>query len=247
MGTLETDKTSTDHFRKTGISAALFMLFFLFTDWISPPSSSPATIGIILNRVTFKLVVCVIALLLSISAFVSRLYWLQPTLMLALVPLPMIAHISNMFSLGFFICAALLLDGLGFFKKHKRLKVAICTCYYCLCQIGIGLHSDAESITIILSLLASLGICAFLCSFLSEVSRKPATKPVLSLASLGITKTEGEYLRALMEGASIKEIAANIGVRESTVRNTLARVYKKFEVHDKAMLLAKCEKYTIVD
>ena len=247
VDTLETNGTLTDHFKRTGISAALFMLVFLLTDWVSPLSSSSESIGIILNHASFKLVICGLAVLLSVSAFVSSLYWLQPTLLLVLVPLPMIAHISNMFSLGFFICGTLLLDGLGFFKKHKKLRVTICTCYYCLCQIGIGLRSEAETITIILSLIASLGICAFLYAFLLAMARKPVVKPVLSLESLGISKTEGEYLRALMEGASVKEIAANVGVRESTVRNTLARVYRKFEVHDKAMLLAKCEKYTIVD
>ncbi|MDH7484475.1 MAG: LuxR C-terminal-related transcriptional regulator, partial [Spirochaetales bacterium] len=72
-------------------------------------------------------------------------------------------------------------------------------------------------------------------------------RAVLSLSEFHLAKTELLYLKALLQRLSVKEIAALYGVSDSTVRNTLARVYRKFEVPDMAALLAKLSEFDIID
>lgn len=246
-GRVETDAFVATRFRKTGLATALFLGACVVAGWVSSPEDEAEAATLLLHHPVFRIVVCFFSLLLLVSAARKSLYWLQPVILLLLVPIPMFAHISSMFSLCFFICAVLLLDTLAFFSKRPILRLSLLVCYYCLCEIVIGILFDAEWVVVALSILAAIAVVVFLSTFMDDLSIQKAIKPSLSLAQLGVSKTEGEYLRALMHGMSIKEIAAESGVTESTVRNTLARVYRKFEVHDKAMLLAKCEKYTIVD
>ena len=55
-------------------------------------------------------------------------------------------------------------------------------------------------------------------------------RPHVSLSSQGLTRVEAGYVVSILQGHSVKETAHKAGVTESTVRNTLARVYKKLGV-----------------
>jgi DNA-binding NarL/FixJ family response regulator len=48
-----------------------------------------------------------------------------------------------------------------------------------------------------------------------------------------------EIIRHLVQGETVKDIAAALYLSPSTVRNHLTAIYKKFGVHSQAGLLAK--------
>ena len=248
MNIRETDTTSETSFTRTGFLAALLTLSFLTPCWAQSTRSSAFLTATLLNRSSFRISVCLVAMLLSISAFIRSLYWLQPIILFALIPAPMVlADTANILSFYFFVCGTSLSNLLYSHGKHEKRKIAIWVSYYCLCQVVVGIYQRVPPVNMIITVGASAGITLFLYNLFSETRQAVPHKPELSLSKLGLSKTESEYLLALIQGASIKEIAVDSGVKESTVRNTLARVYRKFDVHDKAMLLAKCEKYTLVD
>ncbi|MDX9957608.1 MAG: helix-turn-helix transcriptional regulator [Spirochaetia bacterium] len=62
-------------------------------------------------------------------------------------------------------------------------------------------------------------------------------RPVIVLSEHGLTRMQTAYVMSLLRGASIKEIACEAGVSDSTVRNTLAKVYKKLGVHNMVGLM----------
>jgi DNA-binding CsgD family transcriptional regulator len=62
-------------------------------------------------------------------------------------------------------------------------------------------------------------------------------RPVIVLSEHGLTRMQTAYVMSLLGGASIKEIACEAGVSDSTVRNTLAKVYKKLGVHNMVGLM----------
>jgi DNA-binding NarL/FixJ family response regulator len=61
----------------------------------------------------------------------------------------------------------------------------------------------------------------------------PASRPLgLSLDAATLSERERAFAEALLAGRSVKEMAYESGISESTVRNTLARAYKKLSVAD---------------
>ncbi|MCE5256646.1 MAG: helix-turn-helix transcriptional regulator [Spirochaetaceae bacterium] len=248
MTFVEMEGDNSTPFKKTGLVAALFLGFVLILAGATSLEDKNTNSTLKVEPLVPTIVGCACSLLFLLSTLKPRLYWLQPILMMALVPVPMFFNISSMFSLCCFLSAMILLDALAFFRNRAVFKVVILVCYYCVCEIIIGLISNSNPGRLILSIVSVITMVTSLYGFMKETRPliyQKASKPSLSLKKLGVTKTEGEYLRALMKGVSIKEIAIDSGVKESTVRNTLARVYRKFDVHDKAMLLAKCEKFAI--
>lgn len=248
MASTGTDDRPTSLFRKTGMMFAslsgLYLMIFSISI-IFKLSSSPETY-VSMGTLAMLMASCILFL---ISALWKKLHWIQPLIFLALTPLPMVRHSSSMFSLGTFLIALLLLIRLGFMNKNRSSKMAIVIAYFYLCEILAGLWSSASIQEILLPILFTSIALVFLHLVYADrlIVYLKEPKPILSLVSLGISPAESEYLRSLLTGNSIKEIAIDAGVKESTVRNTLARVYKKFGVADKSSLLAKCEKFTILD
>jgi DNA-binding CsgD family transcriptional regulator len=74
--------------------------------------------------------------------------------------------------------------------------------------------------------------------------REPKAR--LSLGALGLSESEQLNILCAIGGKSVKETAAEFGVSESTVRNTLARAYKKLKVTGKTGLATLAEKYDII-
>jgi DNA-binding CsgD family transcriptional regulator len=62
------------------------------------------------------------------------------------------------------------------------------------------------------------------------------------LRTAGLSETELRYAAAALEGLSYARIAAEAGVAESTVRNTLAKAYKKCGVGDLKGLILYCNR-----
>jgi len=187
--------------------------------------------------------------LFVLSTLKESLRWLQPAILLVMTPLPMLRHGSSMFSLGSFIAAEVLLYRLGFFEHKKFAKFLVSIAYFYSCEILIGISSGARIMEVVAPIAYMTAFLVFLMIVYGSnwIIYLNTPKPILSLSALEVTKKEAEYLKALLAGRSIKEIAIDGGVKESTVRNTLARVYKKFDVQDKSTLMAKCENYSILD
>lgn len=235
-------------FRKTGILFAfldsilllLFLVVRIFNEDISSSidARSPIVIALGAGMILFL-----------VSALNDSLAWIQPLLLLLSTPLPMIYHASSMFSLGSFIAAEILLFRQGFFKKSRLGKFAITILYFFLSELLVGLSQKLSLIDIAMPIFYTIIFLAFLLIVYGDkwIVYLKEPKPTLSLSELRITAKEAEYLRALLDGRSIKEIAIDTGVTESTVRNTLARVYRKFDVQDKATLMAKCGRYALED
>jgi DNA-binding CsgD family transcriptional regulator len=239
---------SSSLFRKTGFMFASLSGLYLMIFSISMVLPHPDNPDTFVPLGTF-LMLAAVCFLFLLSASIKSLNWIQPVLFLAITPLPMVRHSSSMFSLGAFLMAILLLIKLGYLEKHKLSKTIIIIAYFYLCEILAGLWSSASFQEILLPILFTTIALIFLQLAYADrlVVYLKEPKPTLSLLSLKVTRTESEYLRALLKGESIKEIAIDAGVKESTVRNTLARVYRKFGVSDKSSLLAKCENFTILD
>ena len=64
---------------------------------------------------------------------------------------------------------------------------------------------------------------------------------------LNLTCREMDFLRDCLNGATFKEIAYKHHVSESTVRNTFAHIYHKFNVVDRIDLMSKLAAFDIID
>jgi len=239
-------KRSIPLYTKTGLLFSLMFLVYTLLSVLSlklanPKPSMPPSPAIILMGVC--------SVLFLITALFKSLHWCQPVLLLIITPFPMTTDSHSMLSLGFFIAGEILLFQQGFFNRRRVAKYSITISYFYLCEALMGITAGNNLFAIISPILFLTSFLGFLMIVFGErwIVYLKEPKPVLSLASMNLTRMETAYLRSLTQGHSIKEIAIDDGVKESTVRNTLARVYRKFKVPDKAALLAKCENYRIED
>ncbi|MFH2115830.1 MAG: LuxR C-terminal-related transcriptional regulator, partial [Spirochaetota bacterium] len=180
------------------------------------------------------------ALLFYLSSRSPKLYWIQPAVFLAIAPLPFIASHDNFYGIAFFVLAVLLLFKIGFFNSRRIPKVIGLVLYLYLVQLGIAMivgRPFRSALTAVFFVTIFLVILYIL--YQEEIIiylKEP--KPVLDLKEKRLSETEYLYLIDLQSGKSLKEIAFDHDVSESTVRNTLARVYKKLAVKDKSELMA---------
>ncbi len=235
-------------FRKTGrffaLTCTVYLLFYLGIELFRPEEGRQ-----IQSLLPMIVAMALLASLFLFSTLKPRLAWIQPVLLLAMTPLPMIYAETPIFSLGVFIAAEILLYRLGFFERYKLPKFILTILYFFLCQTFRGFRTGESVATILVYLLFLWLFLAFLLIVYGErwilYLREP--RPQLFLSSLGLSEKETLYLKALLEDKSMKEIAIDHNVKESTVRNTLARVYRKFEVTDKSELKAKCARFSLKD
>ena len=234
-------------FRRTGFLLAGLSAIFLFIDATLLSGNNGSS-----DQAPDAIYIIIVGLgipLFSISALVASLHWIQPILLLIITPIFLQARASSMFSLGSFIGAEILLARMSFFETSKLPKYFLTILYFYLSEILIGSSIGMNSLEITAPIIFITAYLFFLILVYGDDWKvyliQP--KPSLSLSALKISPMEAEYLKILLAGSSIKEIAIDGKIKESTVRNTLANVYRKFDVHDKASLMAKCEKYRLLD
>ena len=202
----------------------------------------------VVESITFNVVTqLIVSLLFFISSRSSRLYFIQPLLFLALTPINLLSAHDSFYGLGFFMMAVLLLFKVGFFTRRRTLKLIGLLIYLYGWELYASLRSGWERG---LSLTPVFFVTAFLL-FLYILYREQIIvylkepKPILDLREKGLSGTERAYITALAKGMSPKEIAAEHKVSDSTVRNTLARAYKKLGVKDKSELTALTARHTV--
>jgi DNA-binding CsgD family transcriptional regulator len=235
-------------FRKTGLMFSglctfAFISYFVMSRLVDDPALKPDISD------TMLFVVALFAVLFFTATLFPRFYAAQPILLLLMTPLPMLKHASSMFSLGAFVAAIILFFRIGFFE-HKRIpKLVISISYFYLCEILIGLYFKLSVLDIMVPVLFMTIFLMFLLLVYRDkwIIYMKEPKPTLSLASIQVTKTEAKYLRSALADKSFKEIAIEAGVKESTIRNTMARVYKKMGVWDRSSLMSKCKNLDIIE
>ncbi|HOX14191.1 MAG TPA: helix-turn-helix transcriptional regulator [Spirochaetia bacterium] len=188
-----------------------------------------------------------VALLFYISSRSPKLYIIQPILLLIQAPINFLDSHDSFYGLGFFVMAVLLLFKIGFFERGRIPKVIGLLVYLygweLFAAIRAGRHTG-------LSLTPVFFVTVFLI-FLYILYKEQVIvylkqpKPLLDLQAKGLADTEAAYILALAKGLNVKEIAGKFEVSESTVRNTLARAYKKLGVQDKAELSTFLAEYTL--
>jgi len=249
---MRTEREKSDAlFRNTGFLlggfSALFFFLFLGTSFFDSSRAFDGTLKISPEPLYFA-ITGISAIGFILSAFHPSLHWFQPLILLLVTPLPILSSSSSMYSLGAFIAAEILLFRLGFFKNAKLAKFLITILYFFISEILIGVSNGYAFLQMISPVLFMCLYLGFLLLVYGDrwVVYLRDSPPDISLSSFGLSPMEGEYLKALLSGKSVKEIAAEAKVKESTVRNTLARVCKKFGLQDKAALMAACSGRRII-
>ena len=187
---------------------------------------------------------------LYLSAFWEPAVWFQPLMFLALAPLPLIDNAQSFFGLGFFVMGNLLLFRLGFFERRRLPKLIISIGYLYFWEVWSALKVGRNLVS---AFTPVFFITAFLLMLYFAFSEKLMVylhepKEKLSLREKTLSEAERAYVMALLkDGKNYKEIAFDFEVSESTVRNTLARAYKKLGVSDHAGLASLGNKFEIVD
>jgi DNA-binding CsgD family transcriptional regulator len=190
-----------------------------------------------------------VAILFFLSSRRSELSWIQPVLFLVITPYTISTDTTSFYGLGFFAMALILLYRLGFYNKRRIPKLILSFAYFALSEAAGAVINGQKVVYALAAIFFMVAFIIFaylafeekLAVFLKEPKRE------LSLKEKGLATTERAYTLAFASGRSTKEVAFDFGVSESTVRNTLARSYKKLGVDDKAGLSALAERYRLVD
>lgn len=187
--------------------------------------------------------------LFALSAFFDRLKMIQPAVFILCAPIAIIQEPDSLFGLGYFIIGLLLLERSGFFLKRRLLKIVALGVYLLATEIASVIISKSPIGDAILPTFFIASFCLFLWILYKDkliiVMKEP--KPALSLSEKSLSFAEKSFVRETLSGKSHKEIASEFELKESTVRNTLARAYKKLEVEDRVGLALIGERFDIVD
>ncbi len=184
-----------------------------------------------------------------IISLYENLIWLHPVLLLASTPVPLSINISSMYSFAAFVIAIVELYRMGYFRRSGFFKISIIFTFYIM---SIALVGTALNVFIIEIITANVFVVFFFLYLIPVFQGKwqitvvrPREK--IRYGELNLSKRETDFLKACLSGESFKEIAVEHHVSESTVRNTFAHIYRKFNVNDRADLLSKFADFDIID
>lgn len=189
----------------------------------------------------------IIALLLYISSRIPKVYFLQPVIFLAIAPINFLDAHDSFYGLGFFVMAILLLFKIGFFEKGRIPKIVGLFIYLygweLFAAIRAGRYTGLSLTPVFFVTVFLIFLYILYKDQIIVYLKQP--KPLLDLKAKGLADAEAAYILALSKGLNVKEIAGQFKVSDSTVRNTLARAYKKLGVQDKAELSTFLADYTL--
>ncbi|MBU0926393.1 MAG: helix-turn-helix transcriptional regulator [Spirochaetes bacterium] len=186
--------------------------------------------------------------LFLLSGFFERLRWIQPLMFIVLSPVSIISDAQSIYGLGFFVMGVILLERAGFFVKRRSIKFFIVLSYLLVIEIVAVVVSkrpiaDAVSPTFFI---AAFGLFLWFLYNDKLVTMLKEPRPSVSLVDKGLSAAERSFVLLTLAGKSHKEIAVEFDLKESTVRNTLARAYKKLGVEDRVGLAIIGERYEIL-
>lgn len=183
------------------------------------------------------------------SAFYKSIALLQPLTLLLAFLVPTFVQYDSMVGISLFISGIILLYRGGFLKTKKLLKIIMLLLYFYTAEISAAFLAHEKIPRTISTIFYISTFILFLFLIFKEQFAAFAAKrkPVFSLSSYGLSTAEAVYVKMLAEGKTHKEIACSCGISESTVRNTLSRVYKKLKVPDKYALMAILSSHEVKD
>ncbi|HSV55629.1 MAG TPA: LuxR C-terminal-related transcriptional regulator [Magnetospirillaceae bacterium] len=195
----------------------------------------------------YTIVLTVVALLFWASTLSRQLFFLQPFIFLIIAPVNFLESQDSFYGLGFFVLAVLLFFKLGFLDRYRVPKLVGLLVYLYGWELFAAVVSGRDVEVTIPPVFFVTVFLAFLYILYNEqiIVYLKEPKPILDLRSKGLAASEISYILAMNKGMSPKEIAAEFEVSDSTVRNTLARSYRKLGVKDKAELSSLLARHTV--
>lgn len=233
--------------RSSGIVFAAIFLAGFFLNLVFRVARLESLFAAVASWTQLSLVVA--SGLFMLSAFVERFRWIQPAIFVLLSPVSIITEPEGIYGLGFFIMGVLLLERAGFFVKHRAARIVATGAYLLAVEIAAVILSDRPIQDAVAPTFLIASFALFLWFLYKDklviIMREP--KPRLSLTDRGLSHAERSFVLETLSGKSQKEIAIDFSLSESTVRNTLARAYKKLEVEDRVGLAILGERSEIVE
>jgi DNA-binding CsgD family transcriptional regulator len=181
------------------------------------------------------------------SALQPRLLWLQPAVLLIICPLLLIMERDTFYGTICFVLAVLLLYKYQYLLDKPLPKLRVLLVYLALANLAAALARGDNLIRTAILLLIKLSFLATVYLLFKDFYKRwlGVTRPLLDLRLKGLSNNECRYVCDLHDGFSCRQIAAHHQVSESTVRNTLARAYRKLTVKDKEALLTMLTGYEL--
>lgn len=191
--------------------------------------------------------VALISILFFLALRYPRVRLVEPFLFLAISTIPFFQSPESIFGFGFFAVGSIMLFVDGHLSRRPMLKLILLGLYLLTLLIASSILTRT-SIETTLALPLYM-VAFFLFIFLTFQDKiivfVRASKPVVRLSEHGLTDKEVAHLQALLAGHSMKEIAWQHGVKESTIRNSLSRAYHRLGFTDKAQLFQWAEAHEI--
>gem|GEM_PF-2416055 len=185
--------------------------------------------------------------LFLLSAFRERLGHLQAGIFLLLSALQAGRESGRQLGLGFAIVAMIVLMQRGWFIRRRRLKAAIASAFGCAIFLGPALASGGGDRELLPAAIwwASYVVVVLGLSRHRYLSALGPRKGLLKLADYKLTARESRIVRMRLLGLSSKEVAAELSISDSTVRNVLSTAYRKLGIENWEALLSMGERYTV--
>jgi len=233
--------------RSSGIVFAAIFLAGFFVNLVFRVARLDSLLAAVASWTQLSLIIA--SGLFVLSALVDRLRWIQPAIFVALSPVSIITGPETLYGLGFFIMGILLLERAGFYVTHRGFKVVPTVIYLLAVEITAVVVSNLPIQDAVSPTFFIVAFMLFLWFLYKDklviIMREP--KPTLSLGDKGLSGAERSFVLQTLSGKSQKEIAIDFSLSESTVRNTLARAYKKLGVEDRVGLAILGERSEIVE
>jgi DNA-binding CsgD family transcriptional regulator len=202
----------------------------------------------IISNSTF-ISVAAVTVLFFVSAYIRRLAFIQPLIFLVITPIGLIGSHLSFYGLSFFVIAIVLLFRLGFFERRRVLKLVLCLVWLFGWEVFAAIQSGTELVYAFSPIFVIAVFLVFMYFAFQErlVVYLKEPKPSLSLADKGLSPAEKIYIKEITTNRSAKEICVDYEVSESTVRNSLARAFKKIGVPGQSEFMSLAATHEIVD
>jgi DNA-binding CsgD family transcriptional regulator len=232
--------------RVLGFISSLAMLGFASSESVESGESclvlfdEPAAFPLAALYLLFAALFLVTALFVSLGTIQVGLFFLLSALQAT-------RSSGRLYALGFAIVAAILLLRRGWFFRKPMVKAVLVGGVGCATFLG-PLFASGQSASVLMPALIGSSVFVIVVlgmargRFLSAFAPK---KRVLRLADFKLTSRESLIVKMRIAGKSVKEIALENHVADSTVRNALAFSYRKLGIEGGDALMAIGERYTV--
>ena len=137
---------------------------------------------------------------------------------------------------------------LDFFRSHKRYKIVLLIFLFFLAIFMFYLKNNfrvqyARVVDLIIGLLLYISIFVLMHDDLKKYYSK---KPLVNLKNVNLTERQKVYIKGILEGKSLKDIATSLYVSESVVKREIKAVYEVFAVENHKELLKFFNEHNII-